>query len=42
MDNLPNLKLALDMNEMIRVFTEEELSEIFFYKVEDVWKYSLK
>ncbi len=42
MDNLPNLKISLDMNDMIRVFTEEELSEFFYYKVEDEWKYSLK
>lgn len=33
MDNLPDLKLSLDMNDMIRVFTEEELSEFFTIKL---------
>ncbi|PKY92423.1 8-oxo-dGTP diphosphatase [Facklamia hominis] len=42
MDNLPNLNLSLDMNDMIRVFTEEKLSEFFYYKVGDDWKYCLK
>ena len=30
--NLPNLKLSLDMNDMLRVFTEEDLSEFFYYQ----------
>lgn len=42
MDNLPNLNLSLDMNDMIRVFTEEKLSEFFYYKVGDDWRYCLK
>ena len=40
--NLPNLKLSLDMNDMLRVFTEEDLSEFFYYKDGDTWKYALK
>lgn len=31
--NLPNLDLAMDMREMIRVFTEDHLSE-FFYRID--------
>lgn len=41
-ENLSNLKLSLDMNDMIRVFTEDELSEFFYYKNGDEWKYILK
>ena len=40
--NLPNLKLSLDMNDMIRVFTEEDLSEFFYYQEGSEWKYALK
>lgn len=41
-DNLPNLKLSLDMNDMFRVFTEEDLSEFFYYQEGSEWKYDLK
>lgn len=41
-ENLPNLKLSLDMNDMIRVFREEKLSEFFYYKKDGEWKYDLK
>ena len=40
--NLPNLKLSLDMNDMLRVFTEEDLSEFFYYQEGSEWKYDLK
>lgn len=41
-DNLPNLNLSLDMMDMLRVFTEDELSE-FFYRLENgKWVYDLK
>ena len=40
--NLPNLKLSLDMNDMLRVFTEDELSEFFYYQEGSEWKYALK
>ena len=40
--NLPNLKLSLDMNDMLRVFTEEDLSEFFYYQEGNEWKYALK
>lgn len=40
-DNLSNLDLSLDMNDMLRVFTEDGLSEFFYYKVGESWKYHL-
>ena len=40
--NLPDLKLSLDMNDMLRVFTEEDLSEFFYYQEGTEWKYTLK
>lgn len=40
--NLPNLKLSMDMNDMLRVFTEENLSEFFYYQEGAEWKYALK
>lgn len=40
--NLPNLKLSLDMKDMLRVFTEEDLSEFFYYQEGSQWKYDLK
>ena len=41
-ENLPKLNLALDMEDMLRVFTENDLSEFFYYQEADVWKYKLK
>lgn len=41
-DNLPNLDLSLDMNDMIRVFIEDGLSEFFYYKNEHGWVFDLK
>lgn len=40
--NLPNLKVSLDMRDMLRVFTEENLSEFFYYQEGSAWKYDLK
>lgn len=41
-DNLTNLNLSLDMKDMLRVFTEDNLSE-FFYRLDgDKWVYDLK
>ena len=40
--DLPKLKLSLDMRDMLRVFTEEALSEFFYYQEGSVWKYDLK
>lgn len=41
-DKLKNLKLSLEMNDMLRVFTEDELSEFFYYQDGSKWKYELK
>ena len=40
--NLPNLKLSLDMRDLLRVFTEEDLSEFFYYQEGSAWMYDLK
>lgn len=42
LENLPNLKLSQDMPDMLRVFTEEELSEFFYYQKDEQWVYDLK
>ena len=42
LENLPNLKLAPDMPDMLRIFTEEDLSEFYYYKKDIEWKYDLK
>lgn len=42
LDNLSNLKLSLDMEDMIRVFKEDELSEFFYYQLDNEWVYDLK
>ena len=34
--------LSLDMKDMIKVFTDENLSEFFYYKENEKWKYQLK
>ena len=41
-DNLKNLKLSLDMEDMLRVFTEDGLSEFFYYQENGKWLYELK
>ena len=41
-NNLPNLKLSNDMEDMLRVFCEERLSEFFYYKENNKWLYELK
>ena len=39
---LPQLPLSLDMEDMLRVFMEDHLSEFFYYQVGDEWRYDLK
>ena len=39
---LEDIKLSLDMRDMLRVFTEEALSEFFYYQEGSAWKYDLK
>ena len=41
-NNLPSLKLSNDMEDMLRVFCEEELSEFFYYRKDGKWLYELK
>ena len=41
-DNLTNLNLALDMKDMLRVFTENDLSEFYYFKKDNKWLYDLK
>lgn len=42
LDNLPNLQLSLDMEDMIRVILEDDLSEFFYRQEGDGWIYELK
>jgi 8-oxo-dGTP diphosphatase len=42
LDNLPNLNLSIDMEDMIKVFTDENLSEFFYRQEGDRWIYDLK
>ena len=39
MDQLTSLKLSLDMQDMIRVFVEDGLSEFFYRQDGDQWVY---
>lgn len=41
-DNLSNLNLSFDMNDMLRVFMEDKLSEFYYYKKSGKWQYELK
>lgn len=38
---LPNRDLSLDMENMLRIFLEEDLSEFFYYQDGEDWKYDL-
>ena len=40
--NLSNLSLAKGMEDMMKVFLDERLSEMFFYKEKGIWKCELK
>ena len=39
---MPNLDLSLDMEDMLRIFLEEDLTEFFYYQYGEDWKYDLK
>lgn len=39
---MPNLDLSLNMEDMLRIFLEEDLSEFFYYQNGEDWKYDLK
>lgn len=40
--HLPNLKLAPDMEDMLRVFLEDDLSEFFYVQDDAGWRHELK
>ncbi|MCH5273844.1 MAG: 8-oxo-dGTP diphosphatase [Lachnospiraceae bacterium] len=40
--DMPKLNLADGMEENLKVFLDEELNELFWYKENDEWKYVLK
>ena len=42
LEYLSNLNLSPDMDDMIRVFLEDGLSEFFYYPSGDGWGYALK
>lgn len=43
LDNLlADDRLALDMKDMIKVFNDDALSEFFYYKENEEWRYQLK
>lgn len=41
LDNLPNLNLSLDMVDMIKVFTEDSISEFHYHQEDGRWIYDL-
>ncbi len=41
-DNLPNLNLAYDMEDLLRVFTDDNLSEFLYRQTENGWQKELK
>ena len=41
-ENFSNLNLSNDMEDMLRVFLENDLSEFFYYQKDNKWIYELK
>ena len=41
-ENLSKLNLSLDMDDMIKVFVDDNLSEFYYYQVDNQWVYDLK
>ena len=41
-ENLSNLNLSLDMQDMLHIFMEDDLSEFFYYQKDNMWIYDLK
>ena len=39
---LPSLHLAKDMDDMLKVFLDDDLSEFYYFKENDQWNYALK
>lgn len=42
MDELTNMNLSNDMEDMIKVFLDDNLSEFYYYKEDNKWVYELK
>ena len=42
LDKLPSLRLAKDMDDMLKVFLEDDLSEFYYFQENGQWNYSLK
>ena len=41
-DSLPSLHLAKDMDDMLKVFLNDDLSEFYYFKENEKWSYVLK
>ena len=41
-ERIAKSRLSLDMEDMLRIFLEEDLSEFFYYQDGEDWKYDLK
>ena len=41
-DTLPLLHLAKDMDDMLKVFLDDDLSEFYYFKENGQWNYALK
>ena len=41
-EDLPSLHLAKDMDDMLKVFLDDDLSEFYYFKENDQWRYTLK
>ena len=41
-ENLHNLKLSNDMEDMLRVFLDDDINEFYYYKKDGKWEYDLK
>jgi len=42
MDTLTELPLARDMEDMLKIFLDDSLSEFYYYQDNGTWKYKLK
>ncbi|MBQ7876634.1 MAG: 8-oxo-dGTP diphosphatase [Clostridia bacterium] len=40
--DLSKMKLAKDFEDMLKIFTDDDLSEFYYYEENGEWKYSLK
>lgn len=41
-DSLPTMPLASDMEDMLKIFLRDDLSEFYYYRDGGEWKYELK